>query len=89
MSALPGLYYSLKCNAMGESTLSAKNQNRNTEGSARQVLGVRADDKLLIVVRGARVIVLQKPESHSVAIQGLTKTPFPDGYLKKERQSWD
>ena len=81
------LYYKLKCKAMSESILSAKNQIVIPR-EARQALGVKAGDKLLVVVRGARVIVLQKPESHSVAIQGLSKTAFPDGYLENERQSW-
>ena len=73
---------------MAEATLSAKNQIVIPR-EARQALGLKAGDKLLIVVRGARVIVLQKPERYHKAIRGLSKRAFPDEYLRKERQSWD
>lgn len=73
---------------MAELTLSAKNQIVVPK-AAREALGVEAGDKLLIVVRGSRVIVLQKPELPHVAIRGLAKSAYPDGYLKKERQGWD
>lgn len=73
---------------MVEATLSAKNQIVIPR-EAREALGLEAGDKLLIVVRGSRVIVLQKPELPHAAIRGLAKRPYPDGYLKKERQSWD
>ena len=55
---------------------------------ARQALGVKAGDKLMVVVRNDVVIVLQKPKSHQRAIRGLAQGAYPRGYLKKERQSW-
>jgi AbrB family looped-hinge helix DNA binding protein len=73
---------------MAEATLSAKNQIVIPR-EARQALGVKAGDKLLVVVRGDRVIILQKPRSYHSAIRGLAGAAYPSGYLEKERQSWD
>ncbi len=73
---------------MPEAILSAKNQLVIPK-QAREALGVKAGDKLLIVVRGSSVIVLQKPELPHAAIRGLTKRTYPDKYLAKERESWD
>ncbi len=73
---------------MAESTLSSKNQIVIPK-EARDALGLKAGDKLLIVVRGARVIVLQKPEHPHAAIRGLANRTYPTGYLEQERQSWD
>lgn len=73
---------------MKEATLSSKNQIVIPR-EAREALGVKAGDKLLVVVRGDRVIVLQKPDAYHVAIRGLAKRTYPDGYLEKERRSWD
>lgn len=73
---------------MAEVTLSAKNQIVIPR-EARQALGLRAGDKLLVVVRGTKVIALQKPESHRAAIRGLAKGVYPDDYLSKERESWE
>ena len=72
---------------MVEATLSQKNQIVIPR-EARHALGVKAGDRLLVVVRGDRVIVLQKPKSHSGAIRGLARRRYPKGYLEKERQSW-
>ena len=73
---------------MTEATLSAKNQIVIPR-EAREALQVKPGDKLLVVVRGERVIVLQKPKSHRAAIRGLARGVYPSTYLKKERQSWD
>jgi len=74
---------------MPVSTLSSKNQIVISE-EARQAPGVNAGDKLLQVVRGARVIVLQKPESPHASIRGLANKPaYGVRYLDKERRSWD
>jgi AbrB family looped-hinge helix DNA binding protein len=67
-------------------TLSTKNQIVIPR-EAREALRVKAGDKLLVVVRGDRVIVLQKPESHHAAIRGLRR--YPRNYLQKERASWE
>jgi AbrB family looped-hinge helix DNA binding protein len=71
-----------------EATLSSKNQIVIPR-EAREALGVKAGDKLLVVVRGDSVIVLQKPDAHHVAIRGLTNRAYADGYLARERRSWD
>ena len=84
----PVLYFMLKCKAMAEATLSAKNQIVIPR-EARQALQVKAGDKLIVVVRGEKVIVLEKPKSHHAAIRGLARGVYPSAYLQKERQSWD
>lgn len=73
---------------MSEATLSSKNQIVIPR-EARAALRVKAGDKLLVVVRGERVIVLQKPKSHHSAIRGLGKGVYPADHLRKERRSWD
>ena len=73
---------------MAEVTLSAKNQIV-VPREARDALGVKAGDKLLVVVRGGTVIVLQKPKTHHAAIRGLARASYPNDYLQKERRSWE
>jgi AbrB family looped-hinge helix DNA binding protein len=73
---------------MPEVTLSSKNQIVIPR-EAREALRAQAGDRLLVVVRGGNVIVLQKPDSHHAAIRGLGRGTYPDGYLKKERVHWD
>jgi AbrB family looped-hinge helix DNA binding protein len=73
---------------MSQATLSSKNQI-GLPREAREALGVKAGDKLLVVVREDRVIVLQKPKSHQASIRGLGTGLYPRNYLKKERKSWD
>ena len=72
---------------MATATLSSKNQIVIPR-EAREALGVRAGDKLLVVVLGDEVIVLKKPRSYRKAILGLGKGLYPPDYLEKERQSW-
>jgi AbrB family looped-hinge helix DNA binding protein len=73
---------------MFEATLSAKNQiviPREVRGALR----IKAGDKLLVIVRSDRVIILQKPNAYHAAIRGLSATPYPNSYLQEERKSWD
>ena len=72
---------------MPEATLSTKNQIVITR-EARKALQVKPGDKLLVVVRGERVIVLEKPKSHHDAIRGMGRGVYSRTHLKKERQSW-
>ena len=72
---------------MAHVTLSARNQIVIPR-EAREALGVKAGDQLLVVVGGDGVIVLKKPTAHHAAIQGLASGLYPSGYLKKERDSW-
>ena len=73
---------------MTEATLSAKNQIVIPR-EAREALQVKPGDKLVVVVRGDRVIVLERPKSHHAAIRGLAHGKYSKSYLEKERQSWD
>ena len=82
------LYLLIECKAMKEATLSTKNQIVIPR-EARAALGVKAGDKLLVIVRNGQVIVLQKPKSYQAAIRGLGRGVYPKGYLRKERESSD
>jgi len=74
---------------MVEATLSSKNQIV-VPREAREALGVKAGDKLLVVVRGNAVIILPRPRSWAKALRGLEKKqPYPEGYLDHELSSWD
>ena len=73
---------------MPEATISTKNQIV-IQREAREALRVKPGDKLLVVVRGEKVIVLQKPKSHHAAIRGLARGVYSGAHLQKERQSWD
>ncbi len=46
-------------------------------------------DKLRVVVRGDRVIVLEKPKAHHAAIRGLARGVYSGTDLRKELRSWD
>ena len=73
---------------MSEATLSAKNQIVIPR-EVRKALGLKPGDKLLVVARGDKIIILQKPKSLRKAIRGLGRGLYPPDYLKKERDSWD
>jgi len=73
---------------MAEATLSTKNQIVIPR-EARAALGVKAGDKLLVVVHGGSVIVLQKSKRYRDAIRGLASKPYLSSYLRKERKSWE
>jgi AbrB family looped-hinge helix DNA binding protein len=73
---------------MAQATVSSKNQIVIPR-EARQALDLRAGDKVLVVVRGKRVLVLQKPASYRAAIRGLADKGYPSQHVKKERKSWE
>jgi AbrB family looped-hinge helix DNA binding protein len=73
---------------MTEATLSTKNQIVIPR-AAREALGAKPGDKLVVIVRGDRVIVLLKPKASHVAIRGLARGVYSSTHLRKERQSWD
>ena len=60
---------------MAHATLSSKNQIVIPK-EAREALGIKSGDKMVIVVRGKTVIVLQKPDARHPAIRGLAKSPL-------------
>ena len=73
---------------MPEAKLSSKNQIVIPR-EAREALRVKAGDKILVVVRGERVLVLQKPKSHHAAVRGLARGRYPKDHVQKERLSWE
>jgi AbrB family looped-hinge helix DNA binding protein len=73
---------------MTEATLSGKNQIVIPR-EAREALGLKPGDKILVVVRGSKVLVLQKPKSYHAATRGLARRKYPRNYLRQERQSWE
>lgn len=73
---------------MPDATLSAKNQIVIPR-EAREALRIKPGDKVSVVVRGHRVIVLERPKSYAEAIRGLGKGVHGPEYLERERQSWD
>jgi len=73
---------------MAEATLSSKHQIVIPR-EARQALRLKAGDKILVVTRGERVVVLQKPASYHAAVRGLGRKIYPAGYVEKERRSWE
>ena len=58
---------------MAEATLSSKNQIVIPK-EAREALGVKPGDKLLVVVEGDTVTIRPKPKSYHEAIRGLMKS---------------
>ncbi len=72
---------------MIEAKLSNKNQIVVPK-EARDALKAKPGDRLLVVVRGETVILLNKPKKYSLAIRGLARKPYPKRHLKKERDSW-
>jgi AbrB family looped-hinge helix DNA binding protein len=82
------LYFLLKCKVMTEATLSAKNQIVIPR-EAREALQLKPGDKLMVMVCGDRVVVLQKPKSHHAAIRGIGRGVYGRTHVQKERQSWE
>jgi AbrB family looped-hinge helix DNA binding protein len=72
---------------MNEAKLSSKNQIVVPK-PARKALGLKAGDKLLVVVRGDSVILLRKPKKYSQATSGVAGGIYPPEYLEQERSGW-
>ncbi len=72
---------------MHEARLSSKNQIVVPK-PARQALGLKAGDKLLVVVRNDTVILLRKPKKYSQTTAGMIANTYPPRYLDGERSSW-
>ena len=82
------LYHLPQCKLMAQVTLSSRNQIVIPR-EAREALRVKSGDKLLVVVRIERMIVLEKPKAHHAAIRGLGAGVYSAGHLATERKSWD
>lgn len=70
-----------------EVKLSPKNQIALPR-EARAALGVKARDRLLVVVRGETVVLLPKPKKYAKVIAGIGKGLYPKNYLSTERENW-
>ena len=73
---------------MHEAKLSSKNQIVIPR-EARNALGLKAGDRLLVVVRGHTVILLRKPSKYHKALRGIARELYPPNYLDQERKSWE
>ena len=73
---------------MKEATLSAKNQIVIPR-EAREALQLKPGDKVAVVTRGDRVIVLRKPKSYREALRGLGRGVYSRRHLREERRSWE
>jgi AbrB family looped-hinge helix DNA binding protein len=73
---------------MAEATLSSKNQIVIPK-EAREALGVKPGDKVVITVHDGQVMMMKRPAKYHLALEGLVPIGFygPD-YLKEERASW-
>ena len=72
---------------MAVATLSSKNQIVVPK-EAREALGVKPGDKLLVTVHNGSVTVMKRPAKYHLAIQGLARGIYGPDYLKQERASW-
>lgn len=73
---------------MADATLSSKYQI-TIPREMRRALGLKAGDKLLVVVLENSMIVLKKPKSFADAVKGIGKGLYPADHLKKEGESWE
>jgi AbrB family looped-hinge helix DNA binding protein len=55
---------------------------------ARQAMGVKGGDELLVVVKHDLTLVMPKPKRYAKALQGIAKGVYPADCLKRARRSW-
>ena len=72
---------------MGVQKLSSKNQLVLPK-EAREAMGVKGGDELLVVVKDGLTIVLPKPKRYARALRGVAKNIYPRDYLKREHRAW-
>ncbi|MEO6542744.1 MAG: AbrB/MazE/SpoVT family DNA-binding domain-containing protein [Nitrospiraceae bacterium] len=72
---------------MAVQKLSSKNQIVIPK-EARQAMGVKGGDELLVVVKDDLTLVMPKPKRYVKTLQGMAKDTYSTGYLKRERRSW-
>ena len=72
---------------MAEATLSSKNQIVIPK-EAREKLGLKPGDKLIVTVHDGKVFVMEKPANYAKALRGFAPGLYGPDYLKKERDSW-
>ena len=72
---------------MVEVKVSSKNQIVIPR-EAREALKLKAGDRLMVVIRGEKVLILERPKSHRAALRGLGRGMYPAEHVTKERRSW-
>jgi len=72
---------------MAEATVSSKNQIVIPK-EAREALGVKPGDKVLLVTHRGLVTLMKRPAKYHVAIRGLARGIYGPDYLKEEHASW-
>ena len=73
---------------MAEATLSSKNQIVIPR-EASEELGVKPGDKLLVIAKDGKVLIMRTPKSFAKAIKGIGRGLYPQNYIEQERKSWD
>ena len=73
---------------MAEVKLSSKNQIVIPK-EAREALGVKAGDKILVTVHNGEVMLMKRPAKYHLALRGLARGLYGPDYLKEERASWE
>ena len=82
-------YWIVDLSARGIEILRLRAQNQIVIPCEKsEALKMKAGDQLIVVVRGDKVIILERPKSFAAAISGIAQ-PYPPDYLKEERESWD
>lgn len=72
---------------MAVQKLSTKNQIVIPK-EARQAMGVKGGDELLVVVKNDLMLIMPQPKRYAKALQGMAKGIYPTEYHKRERRSW-
>ena len=71
-----------------DATLSSKNQIVIPR-EAREELGVKSGDKLLVVSKDGKVLIMARPQSFAKSLKGMAKGKYPADYIEQERKSWE
>ncbi len=56
---------------------------------AREHLGLKSGDCVIVVPRGNGVYLLKQPKSYRKALRGIASGLYPADYIKQERQNWN
>ncbi|MGA2145320.1 MAG: AbrB/MazE/SpoVT family DNA-binding domain-containing protein [Bryobacteraceae bacterium] len=73
---------------MAQVTLSSQNRIV-VPREARDAMGIKPGDEILIVTRGGLATLMPKPANYAEALLGVGKGTYPNGYLARERRSWN
>ena len=72
---------------MAVQKLSTKNQIVIPK-EARQAMGVKGGDELLVVVKNDLMLIMPQPKRYAKALQGMAKGIYRTEDLKRGRRSW-